>query len=131
MTDTLRPWIARVAAVLVSGVAGWLFVKFGIDVPADVRQLLTDTVMAVMVMLATYVATHIPISKTVNPEDAASTGAAKEGKAKQRQRKHTRAVEDRIRKAGVEVPAPLAPNSPELPPETPIRWKHDTDEGVL
>jgi hypothetical protein len=41
-------------------------------------------------MLGTYVLTHIPISKKVNPEDAASTGAAKEGKQKQRSRKYQR-----------------------------------------
>ena len=99
--DVLRPWLARVAAVLVSGFAGWLYTRFQIDTPANVQSILTTTVEVVAVMLGTYVITHISASKKINPEDAASTGAAKVGKAKQRQRKADKKVEDRLRKAGV------------------------------
>jgi hypothetical protein len=112
--DVLRPWVARVAAVLISGLAGWLYTRFQIETPANVQGILTTTVEVVVVMLATYVATHIPISKKVNPEDAASTGAAKEGKAKQRQRKTTKSIEKRLKQAGIqnreiEEPPPVPP----------------------
>jgi hypothetical protein len=114
MNDVLRPWIARVAAVLVSGLAGWLFTRYQVETPDDVRGILTTTVEVVIVMLFTYVLTHIPISKKVNPEDAASTGAAKEGKAKQRQRKTNKAIEKRLKQAGIqnrdiEEPPPVPP----------------------
>jgi hypothetical protein len=99
--DILRPWLARVAAVLVSGFAGWLYTKYQIDTPANVQGILVTVVEVVVVMLATYVLTHISASKKINPEDAASTGAAKVGKQKQRQRKMDKKVEERLKKAGV------------------------------
>jgi high-affinity Fe2+/Pb2+ permease len=70
MNDVLRPWIARVAAVLVSGLAGWLFTRYQVETPDDVRGILTTTVEVVIVMLFTYVLTHIPISKKARRSSA-------------------------------------------------------------
>lgn len=82
MLDKLRPWIARVAAVLVSGIAGWLFTKYKVTIPTDISSILTTVVETVIVMLASYVLTHIPVNKFVNPQDAASTQLAAEGVVK-------------------------------------------------
>lgn len=92
--DTLRPWIARIAGVIVSGVLGWLFTRHGIDTPQNVQDILRTVVETVMVMLAGYILTHIPVNKIINPTDAASTGAAAAGVVQQEARKEARAQDD-------------------------------------
>lgn len=84
--DTLRPWLGRIAAILVSGLAGLLFAKFGIEVSDNERAVLSEVVGTVLIMLTGYVLTHVSINKVVNPEDASSTGAAREGKMRQEAR---------------------------------------------
>jgi hypothetical protein len=80
MPDTLRPWIARVAGVLVSGLLGWLFTSKGIETPTNVQGILQAVVETVLVMLAGYVLTHISTNKVVNPIDAAGKHEAAAGK---------------------------------------------------
>ena len=101
MLDKLRPSASRIAGLIVGTLCSWLLVRYGIDVGAETRQLLIELVGIAFLGGATYLTTHFAVAVKVNPEDAASTGAAKVGKAKQRQRKADKKVEDRLRKAGV------------------------------
>lgn len=102
LPDRLRPSLSRIAALLVGGVCAWAMLRFKFDVPPELRGFATDLLAAALVGGAGYLATHFGIAAKVNPEDAASTSAAAEGKRKQRARKLGRATEERIKRAGVD-----------------------------
>lgn len=117
----LRPFLAALLMIPLLSLAGWA-TAHGIEITDDqvhkAVDYLCEVVIPVLAGLA--VITRRLVDKKVNPDNAASSHAAVLGKAKQHQRKQARAIEARIEKAGAEVPAPLPPNSPELPPRPPF-----------
>jgi hypothetical protein len=119
MNDRIRVIASRAAGLVVGTVCSWLLVRYGIDVAPETRSLLVELVGIAFLAGATYLTTHFAVAVKVNPDDAASPHAAAAGKAKQRQRKHTRKLEENLKEAGLksrEVPSPTPPNSPEIPP---------------
>lgn len=71
--DWLKPYIARVAASLVAGLAAWLASKYGIVVPEEAKGQLTQAAVAVMMVVwgIVYAITHKVVNTKVNPTDAA------------------------------------------------------------
>lgn len=102
MPNTLRPILSRIAGLLVGTLCTWLLIRFKLDVPEEIKTLWTELLGALFVGGLTYLATHFGIAIKVNPDDAASPHAAALGKAKQRQRKETRAIEARLEQHGLE-----------------------------
>lgn len=101
--DRLRPSLSRIAALLVGAVCAWATIRFKFDVPAELQSFATELLVAALVGGAGYLATHFGIAIKVNPDDAASPHAAAAGKAKQRARKRTRAIESRLEEHGLEL----------------------------
>lgn len=104
MTDSLRVVASRVAALLVGTLSTYLLVHYKLDVPPTLRTGLEELIAALFTGGALALATHFGIAIRVNPDDAASPHAAAVGKAKQNQRKRTRAIEARIDQAGANAP---------------------------
>lgn len=104
MLDALRPFISRYAAILVAYVGGWLTVKYGVDLPPELRDVLKDTLSAVALFMVTYVTTHRLVDKKVNPADTASEHLAVEGKAEARAAKVAERTADRAAHFGAVDP---------------------------
>lgn len=76
--DTLRPYISRVIASLVTALITWLLSK-GIDLGADAAGHLTEagTTLAIGGFMLIYSIIHRSLDKKLNPGDAASSHLAK------------------------------------------------------
>lgn len=69
----MRPYISRIAAALVATLLTWLAGRFGVEVSADVRASLVETVTLLGLGLwgLLYAIGHRLIDRRVNPADVA------------------------------------------------------------
>jgi hypothetical protein len=130
MNDRLRVVASRVAALLVGTACTFLLVHYKLAVPEALREAFEQLIAAGFVGGAAWLATHFGIAVRVNPDDAASPHAAAIGKAKQRARKQTRAIEQRLNDHGLrtrkpEIPYPTPADTPDEPPQLPPPHNHD------
>jgi hypothetical protein len=81
--DSLRPFLSRILAPLISAVFTWLAVHYGINFADDTREQVIEALVVVIIPLAQIVngVAHRVIDKKINPADTASTHLAQEGKA--------------------------------------------------
>lgn len=81
--DSLRPFLSRVIAALVSTLATWLLVHYGIDLDDATRHQLVDAIVGIIIPTFTvaYALAHKTLDKKLNPADSASKHLAVEGKA--------------------------------------------------
>jgi hypothetical protein len=109
----LRPFLAVVGAPLLLFIAGHLELRWGIVITKETQKQILDLFLDYgLPIMAANGLLRVLLNKKVNPANAHSTGAAAEGKAKQRQRHQTRAIEDRLKEHGLEVKKEESP--PEL-----------------
>ena len=121
----LRPFLAVVGAPLLLFIAGHLELRWGIVITKEQQKAALDFVLDYgLPLIAANGLLRVLINKKANPANAHSTGAAAEGKAKQRQRKVSRVIEERLAEHGLAVKDVIpadAPHGPPAPPEAPPR----------
>lgn len=96
MLNALRPFLARIIASAVAGLAAWLAAHWTIELDADARQQITEAGLVLALAVAQWIGTtvyglvHRALSKRLNPGDAASSHLAA---VEQRETAHLKAVE--------------------------------------
>jgi hypothetical protein len=93
--DKLRPIISQTAGLIVSWIAGYVLVHYAFTLTRDQIETGTKLVDGVITLLATFVYTHLAVAVKTNPSNAASPGAARQGKYEQDERKAYRAMRRR------------------------------------
>lgn len=127
--DALRPFLAALLTLPLRSLAGWLAAKGYTEITGEQ---ITHAVNALLVWILPALSTLAVVvrrlaDKKINPDNAASTHAAAIGKAKQRARKETRKLEERLNAAGLKQrDTPVPPNSLDIPQgaEGERRWYH-------
>lgn len=85
--DSLRPFIARIAGIIVASLAVWLAAHFNIVLSENDKAKLTEgmVILTITVWGLIYAVTHRLTSKKSNPADAATTKLAHKGKVSEHQ----------------------------------------------
>lgn len=126
MNDKLAVVASRVAKLIVGLATTWLFVHYKIDMPHELRTIFEELIAAAGVAGAVGLAAHFGIALKANPMDTVSPTEARRGRLQKKARKSLQATEERIAKAGAEVPYPTPEDSteepPQLPPPKDRRW---------
>jgi glucan phosphoethanolaminetransferase (alkaline phosphatase superfamily) len=79
--ETLRPFIARIIAALVSALAAYAAAHWHIVIPDDVIHNLAETIAELFgIGLTVYSVVHTGINAKINPTDAASPRVAEKTK---------------------------------------------------
>lgn len=112
----LRPFLAALIMVPLLSLAGWA-TAHGITITDTQVHQAVDYLLEIAfpVLAGLSVIIRRSVDKKVNPDNAASAHAAALGKVKQNQRKRTRALEERIQKAGSSAPMFRDPDYPDHP----------------
>lgn len=102
--DFLRPFLSALLMIPLLSLAGYA-TAHGITITNDQVHKAVDYLCEVgfPILAGLAVIFRRLVDKKANPDNAASTGAAAAGKAKQRQRKETRAIEGRLAQAGLKL----------------------------
>lgn len=80
--SALRPFLARLIASAVAGIAAWLAARWTIELDSDSQQQITAAVVVLAMAVAQWVGTtaygvvHRVLNKRLNPGDAASSHLA-------------------------------------------------------
>lgn len=96
MLNALRPFLARIIASAVAGLAAWLAAHYTIELDTDAQQQVTEGALVLALAIAQWLATtvygvvHRALSKRLNPGDAASSHLAA---VEQRETAHLKAAE--------------------------------------
>ena len=83
MIDSLRPFLSRIIAPLVTALLTYLAVHFGLNFGEDAAGHITETAVIAVIagMQIVYGLVHRVVDKKVNPGDTASSHLAVEAKA--------------------------------------------------
>lgn len=87
MIDSLRPFLSRVLAPLITAALAWVAMHWGMDFGTDAAGHITEYAVVILVGLMQLVngLIHRSIDKKVNPVDAASAPLAVAGKVEDKQ----------------------------------------------
>lgn len=109
----LRPFLSALLIIPILSLAGWIAAHGGPTIPDEQIHKIVDYLLELVFPVLTGLAVigRRFIDKKANPDNAASSHAAAIGVAKQVARKQTRAIEERIEKAGVQDAAVVPPPS--------------------
>jgi hypothetical protein len=87
--DAWRPFIAKLLAPLIGGIALWIKGKIGADFGVDEQNVVTQGIVDFIVFAITAGASGVGINKFVNPGNAASSHLAAVEKAETEQIKRS------------------------------------------
>lgn len=105
LKDKLLVPASRVAKILVTAALTFAATKWGIHVPPEyewVRDTIEQLIAFATASSLAGLAVHYGVGIKANPRDTVSPTEAKVGRAAKKARKTTRAVEERIEKAGAD-----------------------------
>lgn len=105
------PFISHACGMFI----GWLVVRFGFNVDADQQKSASEFLSMVVTFVVLWIGTHLGMSWKINPNNAVSPGAVKQGVAEKQERAEVRAA---IKREQLTEPNPLE----EPPPESRKHW---------